>query len=79
MQINCLHCRHKFDLGKAYDDYEGLVKCSTCAGLLDIKTEDGGVRAVRFGTTPTAATPGPVNTSPATAAGVIFGSDQRAA
>lgn len=47
MNINCIHCGHKFDLGKAYDDYEGLVKCSTCRGMLDIRTQDGQVRGVR--------------------------------
>jgi len=59
MQINCLHCGHKFDLGKNYDDYEGLVRCGTCAGLLDIRTEEGDVKAVRFGAGPTAATSRP--------------------
>lgn len=49
MRINCLNCGHKFDLGDAYDDYEGLVKCGTCATLLDIRTEEGSVKAVRFG------------------------------
>ena len=52
MQINCLGCGHKFDLGKNYDDYEGLVKCSTCGVLLDIRTQDAEVRAVRFGAIP---------------------------
>ncbi len=57
MQINCLHCGHKFDLGKNYDDYEGLVRCGTCAGLLDVRTQEGDVKAVRFGAVPTAAAP----------------------
>jgi hypothetical protein len=47
MNVNCIHCGHRFDLGKSYDDYEGLVKCSTCRGLLDIRTQDGQVRGVR--------------------------------
>lgn len=54
MNINCLHCGHKYDLGHAYDDYEGLVRCSTCGGLLDIRTQDGSVKAMRFGVMPTA-------------------------
>jgi len=62
MQINCLHCGHKFDLGKNYDDYEGLVRCGTCSGLLDIRTEEGDVKAVRFGIVPTA--PVPPQTAP---------------
>lgn len=47
MHINCLACGHRFDIGRAYDDYEGLVRCSTCRSLLDIRTQEGQVRAVR--------------------------------
>lgn len=54
MKINCLHCGHKFDLGDAYDDYDGMVRCATCGGLLDIKTQDGSVRSMRFAAAPTA-------------------------
>lgn len=54
MKINCLHCGHKFDLGGAYDDYDGMVRCATCGGLLDIKTQDGSVRMMRFAAEPSA-------------------------
>lgn len=47
MQINCISCGHRFDLGRAYDDYEGLVKCGTCRSLLEIRTQDGSIRSVR--------------------------------
>lgn len=46
MKIICLSCGHKVDLGDAYDDYAGPVKCSTCGAMLDIKTEAGGLKAV---------------------------------
>ncbi|MBI2189182.1 MAG: hypothetical protein HYU37_18955 [Acidobacteria bacterium] len=46
MKIICLSCGHKIDLGDAYDDYAGHVKCVTCGGMLDIKTEAGGLKAV---------------------------------
>jgi hypothetical protein len=49
VHINCINCGHRFDLGRNYDDYEGLVRCSTCRGLLDIRTQDGAVKAVRPG------------------------------
>ncbi len=73
MQVNCLHCGHRFDLGKAYDDYEGAVRCSTCRGLLDIRTQDGQVRAVRpfsFAAQPApqAAAPAPAPTTAPAAA-----------
>ncbi len=46
MQIICLACGHKIDLGDAYDDYAGLVRDSTCSALLEIKTEGGNLRSV---------------------------------
>ena len=47
MKINCLSCGFKVDLADAYDDYEGQVKCYACGGMLEIKTEEGNVRAVK--------------------------------
>jgi len=49
MKINCLHCGHAFGVDDSYCDYEGLLRCPTCAGLLDARIEDGLVRAVRPG------------------------------
>lgn len=46
MKIICLSCGHKVDLGDAYDDYAGQVKCATCGAILEIKTEAGGLKAV---------------------------------
>ncbi|MBI2827944.1 MAG: hypothetical protein HYX77_01570 [Acidobacteria bacterium] len=46
MKIICLSCGHKVDLGDAYDDYAGQIKCATCSAILDIKTEAGGLKAV---------------------------------
>ncbi|MBI3265208.1 MAG: hypothetical protein HYZ58_18935 [Acidobacteria bacterium] len=46
MKIICLSCGHKVDLGDAYDDYAGQVKCATCGAILELKTEAGGLKAV---------------------------------
>lgn len=46
MKIICLSCGHKVDLGDAYDDYAGLVKCVACQAVLEIKTEGGGLKSV---------------------------------
>ena len=46
MKIICLSCGHKVDLGDAYDDYAGLVKCVACGAILEIKTEAGGLKGV---------------------------------
>ncbi len=48
MKINCISCGHKVDLGNDYDDFEGEVKCFVCSSLLEIKTEEGNVKTVKF-------------------------------
>ena len=48
MKINCLCCGHKVDLDDAYDDYEGPVKCFVCSAILEIRTEHGTIKAVKF-------------------------------
>ncbi len=48
MKINCLSCGHKVDLDAVYDNYEGQVKCFACGALLEIKTENGHLKAVRL-------------------------------
>ena len=48
MKINCLSCGHKVDLDHAYDDYEGQVKCFACGAILEMKTEHGELRSVKF-------------------------------
>lgn len=46
MEIICLSCGSKVELGDDYDDYTGQVMCAACEALLDIKTETGSIRAV---------------------------------
>jgi DNA-directed RNA polymerase subunit N (RpoN/RPB10) len=46
MEINCLSCGHKVDIGDAYDDYEGKIKCYVCGAILEIKTEEGNLKLV---------------------------------
>lgn len=48
MKINCLSCGHKVDLDYAYDDYEGQVKCFVCGALLEIRTEEGNLKALKL-------------------------------
>lgn len=46
MKIICVSCGHKVDLGDAYDDYVGLVKCFACGAVLEIRTEAGSLKGV---------------------------------
>jgi hypothetical protein len=47
MKINCLGCGFRLDLDEAYDDYDGPVKCFACESILEIRTEQGYVKAVQ--------------------------------
>jgi hypothetical protein len=47
MRINCLACEHTLDIGKAYDDFEGPVKCCVCKAILEIRTEEGSIKGVK--------------------------------
>jgi hypothetical protein len=47
MKVNCLACGHKVELDDAYDDFEGPVKC-LCGALLEIRTEEGRLKAIRM-------------------------------
>ena len=49
MKINCLSCGLKVELDDIYDDFEGQVKCFACTALLEIRTEEGSLKSVRFG------------------------------
>lgn len=49
MRINCICCGHRFDLDDAYDDYEGLLRCPTCAGMLNVKIQDGAIKSMMPG------------------------------
>lgn len=48
MKINCVSCGHKIDLDDIYDAYEGPIKCFVCSKLLEIKTEEGNLKAIRI-------------------------------
>jgi hypothetical protein len=47
MRINCLSCGHKIELDDAYDDFEGPVKC-LCGAMLEIRTEEGKLKAIKM-------------------------------
>ena len=46
-KVNCLCCGHFVDLSPAYDNYEGQIKCFGCGGILEVRLQDGELKAVR--------------------------------
>ncbi|MGD0921519.1 MAG: hypothetical protein ABSA70_07120 [Terriglobia bacterium] len=47
MKIICLGCGFRLDVDEAYDDYDGPIKCFVCEAILEIRTEQGSIKAVR--------------------------------
>jgi hypothetical protein len=58
IKLNCLACGHSMDLGDAYEDYEGEVRCWGCQAVLDVTLSEGKLRRMRLG----AARPAPRQT-----------------
>ena len=47
IKLNCLSCGHPMDLGEAYQDYAGEVRCWGCQALLDVELRDGKLLTMR--------------------------------
>ncbi len=47
MKINCLTCGHSIDIGDAYDDYSGQIRCFVCQSLMEIRTDQGHLKSVK--------------------------------
>jgi len=48
MKINCISCGHSVELGEAYEDFEGLVRCYVCGTLLELRMSEGKLRYVHM-------------------------------
>jgi len=49
MKINCLACGHKVDLDdSAYENYQGQIKCFACGAILEIKTRERRLNAIKL-------------------------------
>ena len=49
LKLNCISCGHSISLDEnVYVDYEGPIKCNACSAILNVKIEDGKLRAMDF-------------------------------
>ncbi len=48
MKINCISCGFNTNLDETYEDYEGQIMCFTCQALLEIRTDEGKLKSVKF-------------------------------
>jgi hypothetical protein len=47
--LNCISCGHAINLHEeVYADYEGLIKCDTCAAVLHVKMQEGKLKSMEF-------------------------------
>lgn len=44
--VHCMFCGHAIDLGDAYNDYEGPLRCSVCKSLMTVRVEQGHLRSM---------------------------------
>jgi ribosomal protein S27E len=48
MRVICLSCGYKVEMDRAYDDYEGEIRCIVCGSILAVKAEGGKLKSVRL-------------------------------
>jgi len=41
IKLNCIACGHLMELGDAYEDYQGDVRCWGCQALVNVTLHDG--------------------------------------
>lgn len=47
IRLNCLACGHQLELGDAYEDYQGPVRCWGCRAVLEVSLQEGKLRAMK--------------------------------
>jgi len=50
IKVNCLACGHPMELGDAYEDYEGEIRCWGCRGVLEVTLHEGKLQSMRLST-----------------------------
>jgi len=46
IKLNCISCGHLMELGDAYEDYQGEVRCWGCQALVNVTLHDGKLQAM---------------------------------
>ena len=47
IKLNCLGCGFPLDLGEAYEDYQGEVRCWGCQTVLEVTMREGKLMTMR--------------------------------
>ena len=47
IKLNCLSCGHTMELGDAYEDYDGEIRCWGCRAILEVTLREGQLRSMK--------------------------------
>ena len=47
IRVSCLSCGHLMDLGEAYEDFVGEVRCWVCRAVLEMTLCEGKLKGMR--------------------------------
>jgi hypothetical protein len=48
IKLSCLSCGHPMELGDAYEDYQGEVRCWGCRAIVDITLREGKLQSMKL-------------------------------
>lgn len=48
IKLNCISCGHLMELGEAYEDYQGEIRCWGCQALIDVTLHDGKLQTMKL-------------------------------
>lgn len=49
MRLNCAACGNMITIDdRAYEDFEGPIKCNACAAILKVSIKDGKLKTMEF-------------------------------
>jgi hypothetical protein len=48
IKLNCISCGHLMELGAAYEDYQGELRCWGCHALVEVTLHEGKLQTMKL-------------------------------
>lgn len=48
IRLSCLACGHPMELGEAYEDYQGEIRCWGCRAVIEITLREGKLKSMKL-------------------------------
>lgn len=48
IKLSCLACGHSMELGEAYEDYQGEIRCWGCRAVADVTLRQGKLQSMKL-------------------------------